>query len=591
MNTDQKTHIANALQQAFILHAQGELQDAERIYLDLKGMLSNNPNYLTGFGILSIQIGKLEIGEELLKKSIRLNPNQFVAYANRAAALSELKRFDDSLKCYNKAITLDNSHAEIYYQRGMLHQRLGMYDKATLDYEAAFKLAPHFPSIEAQILISKAQTCNWDGFDTNLNSLSESPNSVYPFQLLSLVDNPQLQLDASVAYVNNEFPVKSHFPSLIKYQRRERINLGYFSADFHDHATMHLMAELFEHHDKGKFRLIAFSFGPQHQDYWRKRVQPIFDDFIDVTNKSDEDIARLARELEIDIAIDLKGFTGDSRTNVFSYRTAPIQVNYLGYPGTMGAEFIDYIIADQFVIPAESKKFYSEKIAYLPYCYQPNCELHLIEHVYNRTELGLPENSFVFCCFNNNYKVLPSTFDIWMDILISVEGSILWLLESHSSVVNNLRKEAVNRGVDSNRIIFAPQMPRDKHLSRMKLADLFLDTLPYNAHTTASDALRVGLPLLSLPGETFASRVAGSLLNSVGLNELIAQSRERYKAIAIELGNNQEKLQAIKTKLLNNLPASPLYNSKLFTQRLESGYIKMYERYQEGLSPDNIYIN
>ena len=323
----------------------------------------------------------------------------------------------------------------------------------------------------------------------------------------------------------------------------------------------------------------------------RHRLEAAFDKFIDVRDRSDRDAALLARKLEINIAVDLGGFTNDSRTDIFAMRAAPIQVNYLGYPGTMGAEFIDYIIADRILIADRDRKFYREKIVSLPHTYQVNDrKRYITEESFTRDQCGLPQNDFVYCCFNNNYKITPWIFDSWMRILSRVDDSVIWLLEDNKTAAKNLRKEAQQRGIDASRIIFAERMPPADHLARHRLADLFLDTLPYNAHTTASDALWAGLPVLTQIGETFAGRVAGSLLNAIDLPELITHSRGEYEALAIELALNRDKLLNIKEKLTKNRLTTPLFDTALYTKHLEAAYEAMYRRYQAGLLPDHIEI-
>jgi predicted O-linked N-acetylglucosamine transferase (SPINDLY family) len=307
--------------------------------------------------------------------------------------------------------------------------------------------------------------------------------------------------------------------------------------------------------------------------------------------KSDKDITLMSREIGIDIAVDLTGFTGLARTDIFSYRAAPIQVNYLGYPGTIGAEYIDYIIADPIIIPTESQQYYSEKIVYLPNSYQVNDRQRSItDKVFTKDELGLPKDSFVFCCFNNNYKITPNTFDGWVRILKAVKGSVLWLLEDSPVARLNLLKEAEARGLNPDRLVFAKRMNLTEHLARHKVADLFLDTLPYNAHTTASDALWAGLPVLTCKGESFASRVAASLLNAIELPELITTTQEQYETTAIDLANNPEKLKAIKHKLEINRSTTALFDTPLFNKHIQAAYKQMYERYQADLLPNNIYI-
>jgi predicted O-linked N-acetylglucosamine transferase (SPINDLY family) len=367
--------------------------------------------------------------------------------------------------------------------------------------------------------------------------------------------------------------------------------VAYFSADFHNHATTHLMAGLFERHNRGKIELAALSFGPDIRDEMRVRLSAAFDQFLDVSAKSDREIAELSRELAIDIAVDLKGFTQDERHRIFSYRAAPIQVNYLGYPGTTAGQCIDYIVADRTIIPPESRPQYSEKVVYLPNSYQVNDRQRKIaDREFSRAELGLPSAGFVFCCFNNAYKITPDTFDGWMRILRQVDGSVLWLLEDNRTASNNLRREAEARGVVAARLIFAPRITPAEHLARHRAADLFIDTLPCNAHTTASDALWAGLPVLTRIGESLAARVAASLLNAVGLPEMITTTREQYETLAIDLAADPRRLATIAEKLRRNRLIAPLFDTELFARHLEDAYMQMYERHQAGLSPAEIYV-
>jgi predicted O-linked N-acetylglucosamine transferase (SPINDLY family) len=300
----------------------------------------------------------------------------------------------------------------------------------------------------------------------------------------------------------------------------------------------------------------------------------------------------LARSLEIDIAVDLGGYTQDCRTEIFAMPAAPIQISYIGYSGTMGAKYYDYLVADETLIPEKNQQYYSEYIAYLPNSFMANDTKNKVsKRVFTRAENGLPINGFVFCCFNNNYKITPTTFTGWMRILSQVDGSVLWLPKVNSTIVNNLNKEAKKNGIDENRLIFAPRLAyKEDHLNRIKQADLFIDTLPYNAHTTTSDALRMGLPVLTCIGNSFASRVAASLLNAVNLPELITSTQEQYESVAIELATDAEKLKIIKDKLASNLATAPLYDTPLFTRHLESAYLTMYDRHQNGLDPEHIYV-
>ena len=529
------------------------------------------------------------------QKFVTLVPDSSPGLYNLGTALKELKRYDDALVSYDRAIQLKPDYAEAYYNQGVTFGELKRYDDALVSYDRAIQLKPDVDYLFGNVIHTKMHLCDWGNLDTLVNQLTEKiikhQVSTTPFITLALIDNPELQKQSAETYINDKHPTSNALPKIRKYLKHQKIRIGYFSADFHNHATMHLMAELFEYHDKNKFELIAFSFGPDQQDEWRQKAISNFDQFIDVRSNSDIEVASLARELTIDIAVDLKGFTQDGRASIFAHRAAPIQVNYLGYPGTMGAEYMDYIIADPILIPDDKREHYSEKIAYLPNSYQVNVKERLIsDKSLSRKEVGLPDNAFVFCSFNNNYKITPETFDRWMRILQLVEGSILWIFKSNETAVENLKKEAELRGIDSSRLVFASFLPVEEHLKRIQLADLFLDTLPCNAHTTASDALRVGLPVITLMGESFASRVAASLLNAVGLPELITTTPKGYESLAIELATKPKFLREIKDKLFTNLSTSPLYNTKLFTQDIETAYQEMYQFYQAELAPDHIYV-
>jgi predicted O-linked N-acetylglucosamine transferase (SPINDLY family) len=392
--------------------------------------------------------------------------------------------------------------------------------------------------------------------------------------------------------VREEHPGNRALPAVLKHPSRDKIRIGYFSADFYDHPVAALMAETFEAHDRSRYEVTAFSFGLDTQDGMRRRMERAFDRFLDVRGKSDQDIALLARSVGIDIAVDLAGYTGGSRTGIFALRAAPIQVNYLGYPGTMGAEYMDYLIGDRTVVPEAQQRHYTEKIVYLPHSYLPHDSSRTIsETVFTREELGLPPTGFVFCCFNNSYKITPSTFDSWMRILSQVENSVLWLSQNNPTAASNLRREAARRGVNAERLIFANRMASlTDHLARHRVADLFLDTLPYNAHATAIDALWAGLPVLTCVGEGFAARVAASLLTAIELPELITSTAEQYEELAVQLAANPQRLALIRQKLASNRLKTPLFDTRAFTRHLEAAYARIHERCQANLPPEHIYV-
>jgi predicted O-linked N-acetylglucosamine transferase (SPINDLY family) len=408
---------------------------------------------------------------------------------------------------------------------------------------------------------------------------------------LVLLDSPALHRLAAQVWVREECPPNETLGAIPYRLRSGKVRIGYFSADFRIHPVSMLIAELFEMHDRSRFEITAFAFGPEANDAMRTRLEKAFDSFIDVRAQSDAEVALLARKLGIDIAVDLGGFTEHSRPKIFARRAAPIQINFLGYPGTTGAAYMDYIVGDRIVIPAGSRDHYSEKVVYLPNSYQVNDSTRQIaDQIFTRTELQLPESGFVFCCFNNNFKIRADTFDSWMRILGQVEKCVLWLLEDNPVSPANLRKEAATRGIDPNRLVFAKRVPPPQHLARQRAADLFLDTTPYNAHTTASDALWAGLPVVTLIGESFAGRVASSLLSALNLSELITSTREEYEALAVRLATNPGMLRKIRKKLEGNRLSAPLFDTPLFAKHLEKAYMNIFKRYQSNLPPDHIFV-
>jgi predicted O-linked N-acetylglucosamine transferase (SPINDLY family) len=531
---------------------------------------------------------------ESYNDAIKLEPDFAAAFFNRGIALQELRQLQPALESYDSAIRLNPNYAEAYADRATVLVKLRQLDDAITAYEKAISINSHVDYLFGALLFTKMKLCDWSDFNNNITELvkriENNEKSSAGFPTLSLITSPAIQRHAAEIWLNDRYPFNDSLGAIPKILPSNKIRIGYFSGDFHSHPVLILLAELFEQHDKNRFELVAFSFGPDDNDEMRQRARSAFDHFIDVREQSDKAVALLAREMGITIAVDLGGATASARPGIFSYRAAPIQVNFLGYPGTMGADYIDYLIADKTIIPDTHQQHYAEKIVYLP-SYQPNDSTRIISNrQFTKQELGLPEEGFVFCCFNDNYKITPSIFDSWMQILKAAEGSVLFLYADASTAEHNLRKQADARGVDSGRLIFAERVPnRSDYLARYKCVDLFLDTTPYNAHATASDALWAGLPVLTLAGETFASRVAASLLNAIGLPELITHTQAGYEALAIELATNPIKLGAIKEKLTANRLTTPLFNTVEYAKHIENAYTQMVERYQAGLPPDHIY--
>lgn len=537
-------------------------------------------------------------GEALahVDQALALQPDDADALVGKAGVLHELRRFDDALVLFDRALRSRPDHAEACAGKGVTLHELNRHDEALAAFGRALALRPDMDFQLGQLLHAKMKLCDWNGLDELLGQLSRGVHSgnrvSTPFQVLALGDSEALNLRAAQTWVQARHPAQPQLPQPASGSRPEKIRIGYYSADFHNHAAAYLTAELFERHDRNYFEIIAFSFGPGRNDEMRQRIVKAMDRFIDVRDQSDREIAEMSRTLGIDIAVDLKGHTEDSRLGLFAYRAAPVQVTYLGYPGTTGASYMDYLIADPVVIPEYNRQWFSEKIVSLPDCYQVNDSTRKIaEAVPARQSLGLPEAGVVFCCFNNNYKITPATFDSWMRILGAVPGSVLWLVDDNAAVVRNLRAEAGKRGVAADRLVFARRADYATHLARHRAADLFLDTLPYNAHTTASDALLAGLPVLTRIGSTFPGRVAASLLHAVGLPELITESAAAYEAMAVDLANQPAKLRSLRQKLAANLPHAALFNTAQMTRQIEAAYRMMHERQQAGLAPDHLRVD
>jgi predicted O-linked N-acetylglucosamine transferase (SPINDLY family) len=539
--------------------------------------------------------GEFEAAEQLIGEALKLDPNSPELWSNRGTAQVFLGRREAALESFGQALRLKPDFSGAVAHRAHILFELQRYAEAIPDYEKLLARDPGHAYSAGDLIFCKLQCCDWSSFESDRNSilarLRVGQRVVPPVLSVALLESAADQLAAARIVARDKFPP---VPPLWRGEtyRHERIRVAYVSADFHAHATAVLTAGLFEHHDRRRFETVAISFGREDGSRLRDRLKQAFERFIDVRSRSDAEVARLMRELEIDIAVDLKGYTSEARPAVFAFRPAPLQVNYLGFPGTMGAAFMDYLIADPIVAPEEHKAFYGEQIVWLPDTYQANDRSReTAEGPIDRASAGLPPSGFVFCCFNNSYKIQPPMFDVWMRLLRSVEGSVLWLLADNAAATRNLKQEAAARGIDPERLVFAPRRDLPEHLARHRLADLFLDTLPYNAHTTASDALWAGLPIVTCKGNTFAGRVAASLLRAVGLPELVTESLVDYEALALRFARDPSALAAIRSKLSQNRETMPLFDAPRFTRHLEAAYVTMYERHQRGQSPASFAVN
>jgi protein O-GlcNAc transferase len=528
--------------------------------------------------------------------ALALRPDSAEAHSNRGNALLDLKRPEEALACHDRALALRPDAADFWNHRGNALVELRRYDVAATSYRKALALDPDCKYALGALCYSKRHACDWSGHEEEcrriVSGVRAGKNVIAPLAFLSISESAQDQLVCARLYAGRTYPASAAPVWTGERYRHDRIRLAYLSADFRPHPVSYLLAGIFELHDRSRFETVALSFGPDDSSEMGGRLKGAFERFIDVGGQSDLEVARLMRDLEIDIAVDLMGHTQSQRTGIFALRPCPVQVNFLGYPGTTGADYFDYIISDRVVIPEDHHAHYSEKVVYLPDTPQPNDRKRRIaDRTPSRAEENLPDRGFVFCSFNHTYKFAPPTFDIWMRLLHKVEGSVLWLQHGNAAAAENLRREAAQRGIDGNRLVFASRTPlHEDHLARYRLADLFLDTLPYNAHTTASDALWAGLPVLTCLGTTFAGRVGASLLRAVGLPELIAPSLAEYEALALRLATEPGTLAALKATLARNREHCPLFDTDRFRRHIEAGYETMRDRYHRNEPPSGFAI-
>ncbi len=519
-------------------------------------------------------LSKFDAAIKQLEVCIKLNPNDHKIYNNLGNLFINLKKYNDAKKYYNESIRLNQNFAEAYSNRGELLQLyFNDFENAIKDYNNAIKINENLSYIRGKRLHAKMILHDWKNYDQEIkiirNDIKNQKKTIHPFIHLSLIDNPEQQKIITELFFQDNYLISAK--PKVKSKSNQRI-IGYFSGEFHNHPVMHLMLDVFKNHNKSKFKIYGFSIGPT-KDKLTEKVKDYFDKFIDVSNMSDVQICSLSKKLKLDIAINLTGHTKNSRNNIFFHRVAPKQVNYLGYPGTMGSKCFDYIIADEIVIPKENKKYFSEKVMYLPNCYQPNQKkIKISKKNLSKKDFGLPQGKFIFACFNNDYKITPLIFKSWMNILKKCESSILWLLQDKKLGRQNLWAEAKREGINVERIIFAERLPLTEHLKRLELIDLFLDTFPYNAHTTASESIRAGVPILTLKGKSFPSRVASSILINVGLEKLITDNLQDYENTAISLARNDKEIKSLKKHLGQEKNLSKLFDSKTFTKDLENIY-------------------
>jgi predicted O-linked N-acetylglucosamine transferase (SPINDLY family) len=541
-----------------------------------------------------LQLGRMPEALSCYEAYLKSHPDSAEAWHNLGVTLSQMKRYLEAVASFDRVLNLRPDSAQTRSNRGNALLEQKRFEEACSDYDKALALDPDIPNVCGYRLLAKLSCCDWRDLEEKKDEIAAAirvgKRAIQPFGNLMISRDPADQLRCARIWTSR----RNAPPPLWRGERYEhdKVRVAYISGDFRVHPVGILIAGVFEHHDDDRFEMIAVSFGPDDRSKLRSRIASSVGQFIDARGKDDFQIASRLREMKIDIAVDLMGLTGDCRDGILAHRPAPVQVNYLGFPGTTALPEMDYLIADRTVIPENERDCYTEKIVYLPDTYLPSDSQRRIgERIFRRAEEGLPEAGFVFASFNNSFKFTPEVFAVWMRLLSAVDGSVLWLSEPDAVAVRNLKREAEARGINADRLVFARYVASiDEHLARSSLADLFLDTLPCNAHTTASDALWVGLPVITARGTTFAGRVAASLLQTIGLDELIANSLAEYEALALKLARNADALARVKRKLKQNRETHPLFDTARFTRNLERAFMAMCERARRGASPESFAV-
>ena len=586
-------------------------------------MASTESDSLHQRAIAAFQRGEPEVAVDLLRKAIEANPESAVVANDLGSVLAQTARTAEAIPAFRRAIELAPTYSEAHNNLANIYLMTGNLEEAVASYLTALRLSPEYAEAyrnlasalarlgrieEAAAALAKAvsinpgyieavallvnqlkQLCDWRMIDDLTRQLIRAveggSGAVNPFVFLTLETTPRQQRQCAEQWAHARRLALTGAPTEVMTStvqlpiKRKRITIGYLSADFQEHATAHLISELIELHDRSRFRVIGYSYGADDGGAARARLRASFDLFVDFEHLSHADAAARIRADAVDILVDLKGYTMDARPEIMALRPAPIQVSYLGYPGTMGTRAIDYLLVDRFAVPADQQEHFTETLVHLPYCYQVNDRRRPIARARSRAEYGLPENGFVFCCFNSPHKITPAIFDIWMRLLEQVPGSVLWLLETNPAAMANLRREAEARlKSGSQRLIFAPSVPNAEHLARFAVADLFLDTLPYNAHTLTSDALWGGCPVLTSTGETFASRVAGSILHAAGLPELVTSPLAEYEATALRLAGDRAELEMLRARIQKSRIEAPLFDTPRFTRTIETAFEWMMQK-------------
>lgn len=585
--------------QAHALAAMGRAAEALRAVDDSLALKPDNASAHTNRGNILAGLRRFDDALAAFGRATQLDPADPAPLANRGGVLMELKRHDEAIEDLDRAIALDPGHADAYENRANAAAGAKRRLESVAYFERLYALAPDYPFVPGNLLHAKMLCSDWDGIEALSAVIREGLQArrpvVEPFGYQGIAADEADLLACAEIFAAREFPqVAAPAAEDAVSAPGEIITIGYLCGEFRQHATSILLCGVYEAHDRSRFRLVALDNGigdTQGGDDYRRRIEAAFDTIVDISHLGDDEAAQRIAQEKIDILVNLNGYFGDGRLGVFARRPARVQVNYLGFPGTIGAPYIDYLIADETVIPAASRAHYTEKVVWLPHSYQANDDRRAIAtQAPTRGEQGLPAQAFVYCCFNNNYKITPGTFGVWMRILQRTPGSCLWLLEDDAVVAANLRREATARGVDGARLVFSARLAPAEHLARHRLADLFLDTLPYNAHTTASDALWAGLPVLAQTGNTFPGRVTTSLLRALGLDDLAVATAQAYEDLAVHLATDAQALSGVRARLHAARTEAPLFDTTRFTRHLEAAYVEMVRRDRAGEAPGHFSI-
>jgi len=580
-------HRGALVSRAVALNALNRPQEALASYERALSLKADDVDTLNQCALIYSRLRDFNHALACYDRMLTLKPDVVPALVGKSAIFNELMHFAESLAILERALRIQPDDPDLLFRRAYVHSRLDRLVEASEGYERVLAIKPDHPSALGELAHTYLLLCAWDKFAAIVPALEQvsSGTSLFPpFVMLGFPVSSQSLSECTSRYVQATIAKPAQPYSPRGPARAGALRVAYLSANFCRHPVGYLIAGLFEQHDRSRVEPIGLSFGPSDDNSEvRARIIRSFTSFHDVTSLSDGDAAALLHDMNVDIAVDLMGHTAYARPGILAFRPAPIQAAYLGYPGPMSADFIDYVIADRIVLPPAEEPCYLEKIVRLPDSYQVNdSKRPIAERVPSRRELGLPENAFVFCCFNQIWKITRPIFDVWMRLMAAVEGSVLWLLQTNDWAIANMRREAQAKGIDPGRLIFAAPCEQTLHLARHRCADLILDTLPYNAHTTASDALWMGVPLVTCTGSTFAGRVAASLLHAIGVSELVTHNLADYEALARKLATEAALMQSIRSKLERNRLSDPLFDTPRFARHIETAYETMVERARRG---------